>query len=358
MNRDSAPNELLLSDTSVSDVFLVQYAPLLGREAIVAYLFVRMLFPEGRFTEEDRKGMNFMSSTELDKALAELIENDLLIKKDKEYILTDLKKREVEEYVKVALARGSARVTEIPSLSADEKQRNVLADSISKSFYAGRMAYVFHRLVDKCLYEYKFENEVVYRLFEETAEGPGRQHYKIAYMEKKAEEWYKAGYTTMQALSAVLARKKRVEDLVKLMGKISRKRLDGVDIERIENWVNVLDITPELAERAYRVVSEYKKSVTLKNVEDKLTEWIAAGVKDLDGASLYEAERHKENKAKAVRRNTHNNAWKTGEEAGIVGSKPEKATNKEKEQKKPADQGDDGSVNNDVILALFGDDDE
>ena len=354
MKRDDVRNELLLSDTSVPDVFLVQYAPLLGREAVVAYLFIRMLFPSGRFTQDDTGNMNFLSPSDLSKALAELIENDLLIRNENEYTLTDLKKKEVEEYIKVSLARGGADRASLPGLSADEKQRNVLADSISKSFYGGRMAYVFHRLVDKCLYEYKFESEFVYRLFEECAEGNSRQHYKISYMEKKAEDWYKSGYTTMEALSHVLAKKKRVEDLVKIMGKLSRKRLDGIDIERIETWVNALDISPELAEYAYRVNSDYRKTVTMKNVEDKLTEWVAADVRTLDRAVVYEAERHNENKLKAKKTKSRENAWKTGKDAGIVkGSDDGKKAAKAPSGPKPED-----GIGDDVILALFGDDEE
>ena len=56
-------------------------------------------------------------------------------------------------------------MSENMNFNDDEKQRKILAESISKSFYNGEMPYIFYRLIDKCLFEYKFETEVVYQLF-------------------------------------------------------------------------------------------------------------------------------------------------------------------------------------------------
>jgi len=330
MNDKEGRTELLISDTLVPDIFITQYAQELSKDALCLYLWLLMSRKEQEFSREDIREFSILSDNDSDKATAELVSRELLFTKDnKTFRITDLKKNEVDSYVKSMMARGNS--TSSLKLCADEESRNVLAGSINKTFYLGNMSYMFYRLVDKCLYEYGFDPTVVYSLFEEGREK--KIHLKQSAMYELAQAWSKNGYLTPDDLKRYYERKSKREQLVSLMGRLRRKRLDALDLEKIDKWIDVYNTSPELAEYAYRV-NEFRDKITLKIVDDKLTEWYAAGIDEIDKAMAYENERKKENKRKATRSKAKNNANKTwGELVGENDNKPKEQTKDEDSSK-------------------------
>ena len=98
--------------------------------------------------------------------MGELIFREIVNKKGRDtYFLNDLKKKEVDSYCASVIARGMSADDEFRLKESDELSQK-LAESISKTFYAGKMNHQNYLLVDKCLYEYKFDSIVVYKLFE------------------------------------------------------------------------------------------------------------------------------------------------------------------------------------------------
>ncbi|MCQ2532516.1 MAG: DnaD domain protein [Saccharofermentans sp.] len=349
MKDNSSISELLLSDTSISDIFIVKHMASLSKDALCLYMWLNMTCGKNlKVQESDVESYGLLSKTESGKVIAELISHGLIIKDaDDNYLLEDLKKVEVDSYIKRRF--GEEASSTYQAFNTENKERDVLAASISKTFFQGHMHYIYFRLVDTCLYEYKFESSVVYRLFQEGREL--KIHLKTDEMIKLAENWYKRGYTTPDALQVYFDKKKRTTEIISLMGKLTRKRLNELDYERIDTWVNELNATPKMVEYAFRV-NEYRDHIKFIHVETKLKEWFAAGVTTLDAAMVYEAERKAENKAKASRKRGTDNVWRTGREAGITiedAKKPEKEENK----KEPDDDDD-----YDPILGMFGGDDE
>ena len=189
-------SRLLINDSLLPDIFLVRYAQELSRNALLVYLWLNMKNKQDGFEEDEVKKYKIIAEEEIPQALAELMASGLITRKDKTYIFDDIKVREVEEYVQAVKARG-----ENPELSgplSDEKERQILADSISSTFYQGEIPYIFYRLIDKCLYEYKFDSRVCYKLFEEGYEQSC--HRSLALMEKMARSWYEKGYTDILSL--------------------------------------------------------------------------------------------------------------------------------------------------------------
>ena len=307
MNQSNNGNELLLSDTSVPDIFVTQYAQELSKEAICIYLWLLMNCGYKEFSKEQIYSYGVLSTADADKAVADLIENGLLLtSKEDKFSLMDIKKAEVLSYIKTAVSKGG--VMDDPVLSADEETRNLLAGSVNKTFYMGNMSYLLYRLVDKCLYEYKFDTSVVYSLFEE---GRDRKiHFKVNSMYELAESWRKNGYTTPDKLKAYYDKKSKREQLISLMGRLMRRRVNDMDITRIDRWLEEFNPEVRLAEYAFRA-NEFRGNITLKHVEDKLREWYAAGVTDIDAAAAYENMRKQENKGKRARRAANNNPHKT-----------------------------------------------
>jgi DNA replication protein DnaD len=344
-------SRLLVNDSLLPDIFLVKYSQELSRNALLVYLWLNMIGKKDGFEESDVKSLKIIPEEDVAPVLAELMAASLINRKDKTYSFDDIKAREVGEYIEAVKARGSD--TGLSVVTSDEKERKLLADSISSTFYQGELPYIFYRLIDKCLYEYKFDGRVCYKLFEEGYEQS--IHRSLQQMEKMALNWYEKGYTDIKSLEKQLEINKRAKSLIKLAGKLMRKRLNGLDIERVTGWAEDLDATEELVIQAFKE-NEFRSNLTLKNVGDTLTKWHDNGVKTTDEAALFSEEEHKENKRKATKRKAAGgSAWATGEEAGFLNSKDAESEKEDNKKQKSSEDKDDDSNGSDDILGMFGD---
>ena len=350
MGREKGKDELsrlLINDSLLPDIFLVRYAQELSKNALLVYLWINMTGDKNSFDENTVKKFKIIPDEETDKAMAELMAAGLIIRKDKTYSFDDIKAREVEEYVQAQKARGDD--PDLTGLKSDEKERTTLAESISKTFYQGELPYIFYRLIDKCLYEYKFEGMVCYKLFEEGYEQS--IHRSNILMENKAREWYQKGYTDIKSLEKQLEISKRTSKLIKLTGSLMRKRLNGLDLDRVKSWAEDLGATEELVTLAFKE-NEFRSNLTLKNVGDTLTKWHDQGIKTAEEAARFSEEEHKENKRKATRRKAvAGSTWVTGEEAGIAGSGSDNPVT----PKASENTNEDDNESPDDILGMFGD---
>lgn len=344
-------SRLMINDSLLPDIFLVRYAQELSKNALLVYLWLNMTGKKDGFEESDVKLLKIIPEEEVNQALAELMSSGLINRKDKTYSFDDIKSREVEEFIQAQKARG----TDPDSvLGSDEKERQVLADSISKTFYQGEIPYIFYRLIDKCLYDYKFDGRVCYKLFEEGYDQS--IHRSNILMENMARSWYEKGYTDIKSLEKQLEINKRAKKLVKLCMSLLRKRLNALEIDRVTSWANDLDATEELVTLAFKE-NEFRSNLTLKNVGDTLTKWHDHGITTAEEAAKFSEAEHKENKRKATRRKANTgSSWRTGAEAGISGNNAEEP---QKPEEKPADtkEDDDDSIPDD-ILNMFGGPDE
>lgn len=341
----------MINDSLVPDIFLVRYAQELSKNALLVYLWLNMTGKKDNFEDEDVKKLKIIPEEEINTTLAELMASGLINRKGETYSFDDIKGREVGEYIQAVNARGDE--TADMGLTGDEKERQLLADSISSTFYQGELPYIFYRLIDKCLYEYKFDGRVCYKLFEEGYDQS--IHRSLQQMEKMARSWYEKGYTDIKSLEKQLEINKRIKKIIKLCGKLMRKRLNALDIERVTSWVEDLDSTEELVNLAFRQ-NEFRSTITLKNVGDTLTKWHDNGIRTADEAVKFSEEEHKENKRKATRRKANvGSSWRTGAEAGIGDS--ESKGSKEEKKPEPNKADDDSSIPDD-ILDMFGDSDE
>lgn len=340
---------LLVNDTMVPDVFVVQYMEQLSKNAVFYYMWIKMNYGNKSFTEEEALKAAPYPEKVVKEVLAELISNGILMSKKDIYSFIDIKKREVNSYCKHIAAMGINPDT--LKLTADEEARNLLAESISKTCFNGKMAYCYYTLIDKCLSEYDFSNDVVYYLFD-----IGKQRmiqYKYPQMCKLAEEWYKLGIVTADKVDEYIKHDEDINKMTKLVGKITRKRLNEFDLTRIRKWVVDYRISPDMVEYAFRI-NEYRGNITTQIVEDTLALWKENSINTVEEATVFEDEKHKENKRKATKRKNKNGSWKTGAEAGIEAEDVESTVN----TREPDNQVTDINEPEDDILNLFEDDDE
>lgn len=342
-------SKLLINDSLLPDIFLVRYAQELSKNALLMYLWLNMTDKKEGFDEKDIKELKIIREEDIAPALAELMAASLINRKDKTYAFEDIKAREIGDYISSAIARG--KDPELTGLMSNEKDRKILADSISSTFYQGELPYIFYRLIDKCLNDYRFDSRVCYKLFEEGYEQS--IHRSLQQMEKMARDWYDKGYTDIKSLEKQLEINKRTKKIIKLCGSLLRKRLNGLDIDRVTSWVEELDVTEELVNLAFKE-NEYRSNLALVHVGETLKKWHDQGVKTAEDAARFSEEEHKENKRNATRRKAKSGSvWRTGEEAGIASAAAAEAP----APKDPKETNNDDDIPDD-ILDMFGDADE
>lgn len=339
-------NSLLLSDTLVPDLFIYQHMINLTKEAIVIYM-IMISGGKSSYSEKSIVEASLMDKNTTTAAISELISSGILSKDSKgDFVLVDLKKIEVDSYCSALIARGGADLNDL-ELSPLHAERESLCDSISKSIYGGKMGYIFYRIVDKCLFEYGFETFVIYSLFDIAKERKIQYNYKD--VEKLAAEWHKKGIKDSESLNVVFENESKTKEIVKLVGRLTRTRVDGLDMEKIEKWVS-LGLSVELIELAFRS-NKYRDSLRTKDVDDTLSNWLANGITTTDAAVLYEEEQHKENKRKYTKRKNSDPSYRTGKDAGLTVAPSDDNSKAGETVPAPAD---DDAVND--ILNLFGDD--
>ena len=337
--------EILISDTLIPDIFIARYMPMLGKDAVNLYLWLTMTYKGSSFTLKDAVSYGAIPEEAVNQALAELVSAGVFIREDKDrFSSVDLKKVEIDEYVK---SRTDA--SGVPVMRSDEKKRNLLATSIQQTFYQGAMPYAFYRLIDTCLYDYHFEDNVVYALFEEGKEL--RMQYIVAKMEDLARRWFEKGFTTADALKEYYDKRNKRSSIAKMTGRLLRRHLTEMDYERFNKWVDVYGADEQIVEYAIRV-NEWRSSIKTLDIEQKLKEWYEAGVFTIDKATVYEAERAKENKSKVSRTKGRTNVRKSGKEAGITADKTSEANNSDEDQK------DDAPIHDSILDMFSGGSDE
>lgn len=345
MSAQDRYSELLISDTNIPDIFIARYMPMLGKDAISIYLWTRMAFKGEAFTLKDVTSYGVIPEEDIKTALAELVTAGVLVRSDKtKFEPVDLKKLEIDDYIQ-------HRTTEdgTPLLKSDEKRRNLLAESINKTFYAGSMAYAFYKLIDQCLYDYHFDDQVVYALFEEGQDT--RVHFIVTKMNELASRWNAKGYSTVESLKSYYELRDRRNGVLKCVKKMLHKSLNEMDFERINRWVELYGADEKIVEYAIRSL-EWKGTIRPLDIENKLKEWFDAGVMSIDKAMVYESERHAENKTKSSRKRGTTNVRKTGKELGIV---------VEESPEPGADAADEGKASqpvHDSILDMFAENDD
>ena len=329
MNDDYS--ELVISQSLLDDIFVVRYLQDLSKEAIVVYLWLNMTAGDGEFDEKSVKTYRVIPEDKVKEVLAELLGAKLIRASKDKFVMEDLKRREVEEYVKICKARGEAG--DIPGMSNSDEHK-MLSASISKTFFCGVMDYNYYRLIDKCLYEYRFESTVCYKLFEEGYQKGILRKYNT--MAGIASHWYEKGYTTAESLEKYLEKNSLKERLVKLCSKTLRRHLTDLDINRIYGWVDNLNTSEELVAYAFRV-NEFRNNINLQHIETTLKKWFDLGIDTADKAAKLDEEEHKENARRSSHRKSRSGTkWRTGAEAGIETEDSGSGKDQESTEEKPA----------------------
>jgi len=272
----------IFTDTSVPDIFISEYLPLLSPQAVKFYLYVAYIASGKKNVNE----ADIQSRTGTDKEgvqviLTELASYGLISFTEKGFTIEDVKEMQIKKMYRPvtsvdpsAIGKGKLR---------NEKER-MMAD-ISKTFFSGLMSPSWYYEIESWFERYRFEPQVVYALFNEC-----KRRKKLdskAYISKVAANWASHGVITYEDLNKYSATYDKVKLLSGKIGRKLRKSITEYDEEIISKWVEKMGYDFEIIEIALRKTSKLAHP-NLRYSDKLLEEWFSHGLKTAESINEYE----------------------------------------------------------------------
>lgn len=278
--------KLLLSDTAVPDIFILEYLPGLGGLAVKIYLFLLLTARTSRsLTEQDLTRRLGQESDAVKAALLELAGSELIVLKERSIEVADIKAAEIERTYRprtASLPQESEQASE-----RFDKREKLMAD-IARTFFQGLMSPSWYSEIDAWFDRYGFEPEVVYALFQECA-----RRNKLdskAYIAAVAENWSKRGIVSFNDLNRYFLAHDKISKLSRKIGRKLRKTMTEYDDEIITRWVDVFGYDFEIIDLALRKTTRLNHP-NLSFIDRILQEWFEHQLRDLDAVKTYEDEK-------------------------------------------------------------------
>jgi DnaD/phage-associated family protein len=276
--------KMLLSDTLVPDIFIMEHLPSLGGLAVKLYVYLLLTARAGRHvSEEDLAHRLGTDQDTIRAAIIELSARELIAVKDKGLDILDIKAAEIERAY-----RPKTASTPLEAVAAQEKfsKREKLLADIAKTFFQGLMSPSWYGEIDSWFDRYNFEPEVIYALFQECA-----RRNKLdskAYIGKVAENWAARGISTFNDLNSYFLTFDKISKISKKVGRKLRRNMTEYDEEIVARWLDKLGYDFDMIELALRKTTRLSNP-NLEFIDRILQEWFAHELKDADAVKAYEA---------------------------------------------------------------------
>lgn len=269
-------NKMELSDTNISDLFILNYMNSLQGIDIRLYLYI--LFALKNHMEIDvptlAKQLG-VTEAEISNSFDVLQAEELITKTSQGFIVVDLKEVEVN---KSYIPKMEPKINRVQSEL--ERKRMAAASAINESFFQGIMSLGWYTDIGTLFKNYSFSEEVMIALFHYCRE---RKALNRKYVYAVAENWYRGGVKTFEQLEEFLESYDNIQKIKQKIQKALRfnRNLTKYEEQYIDTWIKDYKYEFDIIEEALkRTVS--KANPSLKYVDAILTSWHKKGYKTLE----------------------------------------------------------------------------
>ena len=262
-------NSMLYSDTLVPDIFLTEYMPSMDAGCIKIYMYCLFLSKHGKqaSSEELSKKLE-IDSDRVKEALLYLETVGVIQRTDKSIKMVDLKEKEIN---KIYRLKSTSTPEEAAQSSERNKKRNRIISAINNAFFQGVMSPSWYTDIDAWFDKYKFEEDVMYALFQHCYDHKGLSKQYIA---KVADNWHNKTIRNSFDLDTYFIEYQKLKEIkLKIVKKLKRiGPLTEYEEGYIEKWVLVFNYSFEIIDLAL------KKTTGISNpnfefVNKILTDW-------------------------------------------------------------------------------------
>ena len=194
--------------------------------------------------------------------------------------------------------RGVRTEKDLEKILGDDRRIDACKDSLGKKRRKA-LDDVDLEYIRTWILTYKMEPDVPAFLYTYLRKDLDKEKVTMKQMDEILQEWFSHNIHTVEAAQDYEMKKKaadRTQAMTAFCGELFRKRLDGPDLQIIEKWANTDCWEEPIVRYAYEVLHKFMGSITLSQVDERLTLWKENGVASVTRAKQFEAESKKKNK--------------------------------------------------------------
>ena len=272
MKIEQNDSSLILSQTSIPDVFFTEYLSQASGDAIKVYLYLYFLSKYGK----DIKINDLAKKLDLSlKAIQDSIKYwesvGLLIRKNQGFIIANIQEIEINKLYKPKVTISPEHLDEIK----ENKSRAMAIDTINNEFFQGVMSPSWYSEIDLWFKKYGFSEEVMIALFRFCF---NKSALYRNYITTVAEGWFKNNVKTFNDLDLYFQKEEKVKTIESSIKRKLRlpRNLSIYEEAYVEKWnitygydMSIIDIALKQTTTKYNVSFDY--------FDKLLTDWHERG---------------------------------------------------------------------------------
>ncbi len=283
---------LLFSETVVPDIFFAEYLPQMPANCVKIYLYMFFLSKYDKDIKlNDMSKKLALQIKDLNEAIAYLENNELIIRKENGYIVSNLQEATLHKLYKPNLTASPEKVADV----AKNKARAKVIEHINNTYFSGIMGPSWYNDIDLWFTKYNFDDEVMIALFDYCF---NRSALHPKYVQKVAEAW---GSNKIQSWNDLDLYYQKQEKLTKIKKTIAKKlgktTINQYEEAYIEKWVLDFGYDLNVIEIALKR-STLKTNTTFEYFNNIITDWHDRNLKTPTEVNAFIEQREKQRKDK------------------------------------------------------------
>lgn len=278
---------LLYSDTLVPDIFITEYLPNLSGEALKVYLYMLFLSKHNRETlpKDIAKKLEFQHD-EVKEAFTLLESCGLIHRTEKSIALADIKEKEIK---KLFRPKTTSSPEELVEHIEKNKRRSTTITAINEKFFQGLMSPSWYNDIDNWFERYKFDEDVMYTLFQHCADHNGLTRN---YVEKVAQSWKNKNIKTSFDLDEYYMEYQKIKDIKNKIAKKLKlgRMLTEYEEDYVKTWNNTFQYDFEIIELVLKKTTG-KTNPSFNYIHAILSDWHQKGLKTMDAILAHSKEK-------------------------------------------------------------------
>lgn len=268
MNFEQKPS-LIFSDFNIPEVFITEHLGAADGNYVKIYLYCLFLCKYGHdISVLDLSKKLSLPIPVIEEGLKYWEKNNVLLKKQKTYILVDLKQQEVDKLYKIKVTTS---VEDAILSNTKNVIRSQAINTINAMFFQGVMSPTWYTDIDMLFAKYIFDEDVIIALFQYCFD---RQALHKNYLFAVADGWSKSGIKTMQDLDNYYS---AFEGLLGIKKTISKKlglgrKLSQYEEAYIDKWVIDYKYPINIIEIALKKTTS-KTNPSFDYIDKIITDW-------------------------------------------------------------------------------------
>ncbi len=259
----------LFEDINIPELFVSNHLTNANGDYVKLYLYCMFISKHnGDISPLDLSKKLSLPLSTVEQGLKYWEENGVMTRKQKNYILNDLKQQEIGKLY-------TPKLTSLPEDAVKNISKNVqrtkIINAINSMFFQGVMSPTWYTDIDTLFAKYKFEEDVVYSLFQYCFD---RQALHRKYLFTVADAWAQSGIVTMEDVDNYYSQFEKTNQMKKSIGKKLGfvRNLSEYEEAYVNKWVNDFNYPLDIIEIALKKTTS-KTNPSFDYIDKILTDW-------------------------------------------------------------------------------------